>query len=345
MSRVYSLMVTLGCAMALCTSTLADTNSIAAVKQLGNGITVHLTGKIVVKSLWGDRFYIVEPDRSCGIGVLSTAAVVDGQIVTIDGTKTTQNGEAYISATSPPGGSSTTTPPRPMGASSRSFLSGASSTGLPVKVWGEVTGGMQSDALGGYFTIGDGGPDGVRIYVGNTGAQVPSDTGLITVVGISGISGTMPVVLLGQKWDIQTPGMGGTVAPETVPEWVWGATGIARLSFNLSSVTAACADGADVVEVPVQDGWYSYYPSAVATPSPTYGNGTLLGQIIGYAHSHGAKVLGTMPACKDASCLTAHTDWRQRPTDSTIWLTKPADQVTGCLVSPYGNYRVVSPYH
>lgn len=328
----------LACAVALCRFGVADAaNSIADAKKVANGSYIYLSGKVVSGRLWGDRFYIVEPDRSCGIGVLKSTSLNPGQVVTVAGFKTTQHGEPYIGVASVTVTSSTSAP-RPVGLTSASMQTQPFATGLPVKVWGQVTAGMQSDSLGSYFTLSDGGASLTRVYVGNTGAQAPGIGVTATAKGIGGINGTEAVVLLGSSTDIST--YSGFVDYTIVPEWVWNAGGIARVALDLNAVTAACADGADVVEVPVQDIWYSFYPSTVATSGGTYGNGVLLQQIIGYAHSQGVKVIGAMPACKDASCLTAHTDWRQRPTDSTTWLTKPADQVTGCLVSPYGDYLI-----
>ncbi len=324
--------------MSICRTPYSSVDNIRDVKLMTDGSPVHMVGKVVSKRLWGDRFYVIEPDRSCGIGILSTAVVSPGQILTIDGTRTTAHGEDYVSAAYVEATSSTAAP-QPLGMSSRSFLSGLSSTGMPVKVWGKTTAGIQSDSLGDYFTLGDGGPAGVRVYVGNTGVGAPSADHAVSVSGISSMNVDSRVVLISSILDIQAY-YAGAVDPEAVPEWVWSTKGLARVPFDLSAVTAACTDGADAVEVPVQDTWYSYYPSTVATPSPTYGSGALLGQIASYAHNHGAKLVGTMPACKDASCLTARTDWRQRPTDSTSWLTAPADQVTGCLVSPYGDYLI-----
>ena len=310
-------------------------NSIRLAKLASDGIAVHFTGKVVSRSVWGDRIYVTEGDRSCGIGVTSATAVTAGQVVTVDGTKTTLHGEAFVSPATVTVTSSTTAP-KPFGLSSKSFYTGAPTAGLLVKVWGQVTSGLLQDGFGTYFTIEDGGDQQIKVYVGNTGATPPTTGRMVAATGISSLNGISRIVLLAGKADLVS--YFDPATPETVPEWVYSAKGIARVSFSLAEVMSAIADGADVVEVPVRDLSSVYYPSSLVPANATYGDGVLLRQLIDYAHNHGAKLIGSMQACRDSYCLTLHTDWRQRPTDSTSWLTAPADQVTGCLVSPYGAY-------
>lgn len=310
-------------------------NSIRLAKLGSDGTPVHFSGKIVSRPVWGDRLYITESDRSVGIGVMNTASVSTGQVVTVDGTKTTLHGEAFISPASVSVTSSAAAP-KPYGLSGNSFQSGPPSAGLLVKVWGRVTSGLFQDGFGTCFTVSDGSASEIKVYVGNTGATPPTTGRMVGVTGISSLDGENRVVLLASKSDLKS--YFGDSTPETVPEWIYAATGIARVSFSLAEVMSAITDGASVVEVPIRDLSSAYYPSNIVPANATYGNGVLLRQLIDYAHNHGAKLIGSMQACKDSYCLALHTDWRQRPTDSTSWLTAPADQVTGCLVSPYGTY-------
>ncbi|MEI6913814.1 MAG: alpha-amylase family protein [Armatimonadota bacterium] len=310
-------------------------NNINYAKQAINGTPIHLEGKIVGRSLWGDRFYIQEPDRSCGIGVMSTAAVSAGQAVTVDGTRSTLHGEAYITSATV-SVTATQASPIQMSISSRSLFVDVRTTGLLVEMWGYPASGLLSDSLGSYFLLNDGGDQKVKVYVGTTGVVAPATNKFVGVIGISGMNDTTPVLLLASSADLIL-GLDQR-APEDPPEWVWAAKGVARVALTLSAVTSAITDGADVVEVPVQDNTYSFYPTTVGTAGGANASGVLLQQIVAYAHGLGVKVVGSIPACKDNSILTANPTWRQRPTDSTTWLTTPVDQTTGCLVSPYKDY-------
>lgn len=125
--------------------------------------------------------------------------------------------------------------------------------------------------------------------------------------------------------------MAFTIARMTKASWV---------PWDISGMRNAIADGADAVGFPIQDLTYSYYPSAVSVPSPTLGDGKAVSEAVQYAHDMGVLIEGAIPPCVDQSILTVHPEWRRRYTDSTYWLTAPVDQVSGCLVSPYGDYLI-----
>ncbi|MEI6913813.1 MAG: carbohydrate binding domain-containing protein [Armatimonadota bacterium] len=114
---------------------------------------------------------------------------------------------------------------------------------------------------------------------------------------------------------------------------------VSWMPFDKSSMFGAIDAGAELVGLPVR--WTNaYYPSAYFPPDATYGDGTALRETVQYAHDRGVMFVGGLPPCLDPVTLTAHPEWRRRYSDSTSWLTAPADQVTGCLVSPYGDFLI-----
>ena len=71
--------------------------TVAAAKALPDGTAVMLTLKPITAVFLG-KFYIVESDRSSGIGVIWTEPMTIGANVTIIGTLTTTAGERFIQA-------------------------------------------------------------------------------------------------------------------------------------------------------------------------------------------------------------------------------------------------------
>ncbi len=131
-----------------------------------------------------------------------------------------------------------------------------------------------------------------------------------------------------------------TVAFDDTAFTVTRATKVSWIPFDVPSMRNAITAGADVVGIPVQDISSAYYPSAYTPPSPIYGDGSVVREAVQYAHDRGVLLEAAIPPCMNAPILTAHPEWRRRYTDSTYWLTIPADQATGCLVSPYGDFLI-----
>jgi len=75
-----------------------NVTDIHAAKSLEDGKGVKLTSKLISAG-FADRFYICEPDRSSGIGVIWSSPVTEGAEATIIGTMTTIDGERFIQAT------------------------------------------------------------------------------------------------------------------------------------------------------------------------------------------------------------------------------------------------------
>lgn len=314
---------------------------IADVKALPDGTPVHLDSKTVVARLWGTRFYVAESDRSCGIGVISATDVSAGQIVSVDGVKTTSNGEPCITSATVTVISSGEAQ-RALGIRAKSILTKPEIVGLRVKTWGNVKTGLRTGDLGDYFTIGDGDSD-VRVYVGNTGAGSPGIGRLVVVEGVGGKDSAGCAVLLASASMVSIQGdtySTGQVTPSRIPEWVWNHQKAVWAWLSYDGIANAIRDGANVVCAPVRDRRHAFYPSNLVPHDIAYGDGVLLGQIISYAHSRNAKFVADIPPRADYSILTLHTDWRARPTNDTSWLTKPVDQTWGCLNSPYGDHLI-----
>lgn len=194
--------VDMGCYEWQCVPSLMPTIGQARSQPQGNAIQI--TGKPVT-AVFGNAFYIEEPDRSGGLRILSSQSVNPGDLVTVDGPLALYNGELALEATSVSDFSgSAANIPNPLGMPNCSLgggnyccsagstptgqqgitgATGINNIGLLVTTWGTVT-----YSGSGYFYLDDGSVllDGS----GNTGVKVYS-TVLVAVgkyVSVTGIS-------------------------------------------------------------------------------------------------------------------------------------------------------------
>lgn len=174
---------------------------IGEARLLPNGSPIVLPGKTVTAAFYG-AFYISEDDRSAGIKVNSTAAVLPGDRVNVAGTLSTLNGEREVSAASvnvslpgellmPVGLSNIRLGGEGFGAFSPGVAGGIglNNFGLLVRTWGRVS----ASISGFYLYIDDGstlvdgyGYTGLRVDVSElAGWSAPPVGRRVQVTGIS----------------------------------------------------------------------------------------------------------------------------------------------------------------
>ena len=170
-------------------------SALGDARLLPNGSPVQLEGKIVTAK-FSDCFYIEEPDRTAGIRVASTAAVVVGDKVDIYGTVQTTpdpDRERQISVTTLAAVSSGNLCP-PLGMNLRTMggapvgpvpgiegASGLNNVGLLILAFGTTSDKNQGASE---FYLDDGSGFKVRVYA--PGLGLPSNGSKVAVTGISG---------------------------------------------------------------------------------------------------------------------------------------------------------------
>lgn len=146
----------------------------------------------VVSAVFSDRFYVTDPDRNCGICVLSTnPTVAEGDVVRVAGAAVESDGEVAIGASSVVVTSSTDAPV-PRGMSQKTLggknfgvqngipnASDLNNIGLLVRCWGKFTY-VDSNT----FTIDDGSGVNFKCVVSDDIALDP-DWDYVAVTGIS----------------------------------------------------------------------------------------------------------------------------------------------------------------
>ena len=143
--------------------------TIGDLKTAGDGAPVSLMAKIVT-GVFADCFFVEESNRTSGIRCVEpSTTLAAGDLVDIDGTLATVNGELVITgSTHTPAG--TDNPVKPLAMNGMALLGGASPLGLEVTLCGVVT-----SANDGWFVIEDGsklisarGGDGVEVRCDGT---------------------------------------------------------------------------------------------------------------------------------------------------------------------------------
>ncbi len=160
------------------------------IKDLSDGTAVKATDAVVT-GVYDGFFYIEDTNRVAGIKVVSTKAVNIDDVVNVEGTLGTENGEKYIDAKVITVGSTSSI--EPLGMAGKSVSSGLSAVGLLVKAWGNVTYVNYDD---GYCYIDDG--SGLNDGSGYTGVKVIitdlsdpfsiAEDSYYTVTGVLGMS-------------------------------------------------------------------------------------------------------------------------------------------------------------
>lgn len=184
----------------------------AEIKASGDGAGVTVSGIVTAGFPVGgpqNRIYIQDPEKGSGIAVATATPVSVGDVVTVNGSMSTQDGERVVGASSLI--SHTTGQPalKPLAMSNRSVgggsvglqaavmndaasggrAAGLNNTGVLIKTWGQVT---YVDPAGQFFYINDGsdiydgfGPTGIR--VASAGLPQPEMGMYVQITGISGV--------------------------------------------------------------------------------------------------------------------------------------------------------------
>jgi len=127
------------------------------IKAQADGTNAVMVGK-VVSARYNGFFYVQEADRSSGIRVNGIANA--GDLVDVDGTLSTVNGERQITAPSIVQRASGEVP-EPLGTNQRSVNIGVSPVGLYMVMWGRVD---SADSINGVFTMTDGSGASIKVY-------------------------------------------------------------------------------------------------------------------------------------------------------------------------------------
>ncbi|MHB9035594.1 MAG: hypothetical protein ACYC64_02930 [Armatimonadota bacterium] len=184
-----------------------STQSVGAVKNLGDGTRIAITQPVVATanagtytSTFGDgSYYIEDIDRTAGIKVVpDSGAVTDiakGFTLTLVGdVHSDENGKKYIKAISVTVGPQVD-PLTPLGLPNKSLSSttGLDSTGLYVKIWGVV---KAKTAY--YLDISDGSGAPVRVQLSGLTNPLSIDPNVDQYISVSGIAdvgtGGIPVI-------------------------------------------------------------------------------------------------------------------------------------------------------
>jgi hypothetical protein len=165
-------------------------SNISSARAQPNGTLISLPGRTITAA-FGSKFYIEEPDRSAGIGVVWNEPVTEGSAVSVVGTLSVNQGEREIIAqTVTP---STAAPIKPLGMNLRALGGGdivgqsgpAGGVGLNnVCMLVKVAGKVKSLVTDG-FVIDDG--SGVYAEVYAPGLIAPLPGSKVAVTGISGL--------------------------------------------------------------------------------------------------------------------------------------------------------------
>lgn len=187
-------------------------SSTAAVKDLGTGKDVELTGAIITGKIDPVFFYVEDANRSGGIKVTGSTALTVGTMVKVTGTTgivdVYDSDELFITpaetggVTALPGGT-VLSPLVVDGRALRLPPVGLSATGLLVKVAGRVT---ALDTVGHLITIDDGTGVTYRAWYGDGFAVTGLVDKNVACTGCAGRLGGLPVIWMLSPTDLQISG-------------------------------------------------------------------------------------------------------------------------------------------
>lgn len=160
--------------------------TVVEAKAEANSTLVTLTGPVVTARFSG-FFYVEDVNRTAGIKVVNPTTVNPGDVVTIDGTIQTADGEKYINAAGVSVNSQTSLI-KPIGLSNRSNAPavGLSNIGLLTTIWGKILS-VSGDQTYCYIDDGSGvGGTGIKVLI--AGTKKPVQNSHVSCTGIARIT-------------------------------------------------------------------------------------------------------------------------------------------------------------
>lgn len=167
------------------------------VRSRSDNERVALVNKIVSRAYDG-YCYVQDEGRGGGVKVITSRALAAGDVVSVQGLVTTDQGEKAISANYL-SRSAHGDPPAALNVTSPVFRGERAPDvfGLLVRVCGRVG----TDQGGGIYSLSDGGG---TIYVKTNGVSMPSQGTMALVTGVATMSEGTPLLLVASQNDIQT---------------------------------------------------------------------------------------------------------------------------------------------